>query len=104
MLSAAPSSWQNRARMDANARRSAAARVVGLVLAAGRGSRMGAAHNKLVAELEGKALVAHSVDAALGAGLAAVWVVTGHEAERVRAALVGRPVHFTDNPDFASGL
>jgi molybdenum cofactor cytidylyltransferase len=80
------------------------ARVVGLVLAAGRGTRMGHGQNKLLAELDGKALIAHAVDAALGAGLAAVWVATGHEAQRVHAALGARPVRFAHNPEFASGL
>ncbi len=78
--------------------------MLGLVLAAGRGSRMGSERGKLLAELEGKPLIAHGVDAALGAGLAAVWVVTGYRAAQLRAALAGRPVRFTHNPDFASGL
>lgn len=77
---------------------------MGLVLAAGRASRMGSGLNKLLAQLDGKPLIAHSVDAALGAGLAAVWVATGHEAERVRGALPGRSVYFAHNPEFASGL
>jgi molybdenum cofactor cytidylyltransferase len=88
--------------MDATAGQ--AARVAGLVLAAGRGSRMGEGKSKLLAELEGKPLIAHSVAAALGAALAPVWVATGHEAENVRAALAGQPVRFAYNPDFASGL
>lgn len=79
-------------------------RVVGLVLAAGRASRMGTGHNKMLAVLEGRPLVAHSVDAALGAGLAEVWVATGYQAGLVRAALAGRPVRFAHNPDFESGL
>ena len=90
--------------MDPTASESGPARVAGLVLAAGRASRMGAGPNKLLAELEGKPLIAHSVDAALGAGLSAVWVATGYQAEQVRAALAGRLVQFAHNPDFASGL
>ena len=90
--------------MDPDASESEPARVVGLVLAGGRASRMGSDHNKMLAALEGKPLIAHSVDAALGAGLAEVWVATGYEAEQVRAALAGRRVRFAHNPDFASGM
>lgn len=90
--------------MSRKARLADRARVAGLVLAAGRATRMGPGQNKLLAELEGKPLIVHSVDAALGADLAAVWVVTGHEPERVHTALAGRAVRFAHNPQFASGL
>jgi molybdenum cofactor cytidylyltransferase len=59
--------------------------------------------NKLLAELAGAPLVTRPVEAALGAGLP-VWVVTGHEAEQVRGALVGRDVRFAHNPDYAGGI
>ncbi|MCA0320375.1 MAG: molybdopterin-binding/glycosyltransferase family 2 protein [Proteobacteria bacterium] len=78
-------------------------KVAGLVLAAGRSTRMGGP-NKLLATLDGKPLVRHAAEAALGAGLAGVTVVTGHQGERVRAALGGLDVAFADNPDFAEGL
>lgn len=74
--------------------------IAALVLAAGRSTRFGP-ENKLLAEFEGKSLVAHVVEAARGAGLAP-WVVTGHEAEAVRAVLPGeRTIH---NPDYAEGM
>lgn len=95
--------WQTRDRM-AHQSAASASDVVGIVLAAGRSSRMGPGHNKLVTELEGKSLVIYSVDAALAADLTEVWVVTGHDAERVRAVLAGRDVRFVHNPDHASGL
>jgi len=78
-------------------------RVAAVVLAAGRSSRMGVA-NKLLAEVDGSVLVAHAVDAALASRASAVVVVTGHEAERVRAALAGRAVTFVHNPEPAAGL
>ncbi len=78
-------------------------KVAGLVLAAGRSTRMGGP-NKLLATLDGKPLVRHAAEAALGAGLAGVTVVTGHQGERVRAVLGGLDVAFADNPDFAEGL
>jgi molybdenum cofactor cytidylyltransferase len=78
-------------------------RVAALVLAAGQSRRMGE-RNKLLAEVDGRAMVTHIVDALLGSRAAPVIVVTGHEAERVRAALGDRPVHLVANPDYADGL
>ena len=72
------------------------------MLAAGRSTRMG--HNKLMAEIRGEPLLLRVVDAALASRTRPVLVVTGHEAERVRAALGERPVTFVHNPDFATGL
>jgi molybdenum cofactor cytidylyltransferase len=72
------------------------------VLAAGRSSRMG--NNKLLVELAGKPLVRHAVEAVLASPARPVVVVTGNEAERVRAALAGCDVTFVHNPAFASGM
>lgn len=80
-----------------------APRVTALVLAAGRSSRMGAT-NKLLAEVDGAPLVARAVDAALASQAANVIVVTGHQGERVAAALSGKPVTFVHNPAFGEGL
>src|SRR5262245_9395458 len=82
----------------------ARARIAGIVLAAGRSSRMG--RNKLLCELAGAPLCAHALRAALGAGLDPVHVVTGCEAEQVRAALqpYATSVRFAHNPDFEQGM
>ena len=72
-----------------------------VVLAAGRSSRMGDA-NKLLLPLEGKPVVAHTVDAAREIGR--VRVVTGHQRAEVETALAGRDVEFVHNPDFADGM
>ncbi|MGF7177154.1 NTP transferase domain-containing protein [Azospirillum doebereinerae] len=80
-----------------------APRVTALVLAAGRSSRMGDT-NKLLAEVDGTPLLARAVDAALASQAANVIVVTGHQGERVAAALSGKPVTFVHNPDFGEGL
>lgn len=77
--------------------------IAALVLAAGQSRRMGAV-NKLLADVDGKPMVRRSVDAVLGSRARPVVVVTGHEAERVRAALAGLPVTFVDNPGYAEGL
>ena len=78
------------------------ARVAAVVLAAGRASRMGS--NKLVAELGGEPMVRRTVRAVLGSRARPVVVVTGHEAEAVRAALAGLDVRFVHNPDHADGM
>ncbi|HZT25301.1 MAG TPA: molybdopterin-binding/glycosyltransferase family 2 protein [Pseudolabrys sp.] len=78
-------------------------RVAAVVLAAGRSTRMGAI-NKLIAEIGGKPLVRIAVEQALASRASPVIVVTGHERERVEAALEGLPVRLVYNPDYADGL
>jgi molybdenum cofactor cytidylyltransferase len=78
-------------------------RVAAVVLAAGQSTRMGAV-NKMLAEIGGKPLVRIAAEQALASRAKPVIVVTGHERERVEAALVGLPVHFTHNPGYADGL
>jgi molybdenum cofactor cytidylyltransferase len=78
-------------------------RIAALVLAAGRSTRMGAI-NKLIAEIGGKPLVRIAAEQALASRAKPVIVVTGHERERVEAALAGLPVRFVNNPDYAEGL
>jgi molybdenum cofactor cytidylyltransferase len=79
------------------------ARIAALVLAAGRSTRMGGP-NKLLATIDGVPLVRHAAEAALGAGLAEVVVVTGHQGEAISGALSGLGCRFVVNPDFAEGL
>ena len=74
-----------------------------IVLAAGRSRRMGTV-NKLLIGVDGKPMVRHAVDATLAAGLAPVVVVTGHERDKVAAALSGLSVTLVHNPDYAEGL
>lgn len=78
-------------------------RLAALVLAAGRSTRMGA-ENKLLAELDGKALVRHVAEAAAGCGAEPVVVITGHDADAVEAQLAGLPIQFVRNPDYAEGM
>jgi molybdenum cofactor cytidylyltransferase len=49
-------------------------------------------------------MVARVVDNVLGSHARPVVVVTGHERERVEAALAGRPVLFAHAEDYAEGL
>ena len=78
-------------------------RIAAVVLAAGRSRRMGTV-NKLLIGVDGKPMVRHAVDAALAAGLTPVVVVTGHERDKIAAALTGLPVTLVHNPDYAEGL
>lgn len=79
----------------------------GIVLAAGRASRMGG-ETKQLAELNGKALVSHVAGAALGAKLDPVIVVLGHEAAQVRAALAedidAEPLMLVTAEKYADGM
>jgi len=76
--------------------------IAAVVLAAGQSTRMGA-RNKLLMPLEGKPMVRHVVDAALQSRLQSVVVVTGHEAENIRAALP-KTCAFTHNGDYENGM
>ncbi len=76
--------------------------LAGIVLAAGTSTRFGSA-NKLLASWKGQPMVQTVVESALATELEPVVVVTGHEAEAVRAALAGLEVQFVHNGDYASG-
>ncbi|TMI98681.1 MAG: 4-diphosphocytidyl-2C-methyl-D-erythritol kinase [Alphaproteobacteria bacterium] len=78
-------------------------KIAALILAAGRSTRMGGP-NKLLEEINGKALVRHVAEHALASRARPVIVVTGHQRERVERALAGLAVRFVHNPDFADGL
>jgi molybdenum cofactor cytidylyltransferase len=77
--------------------------VAAVVLAAGRSTRMGAV-NKMIAEIGGKPLVRIATEQALASKASPVIVVTGHERDKVEAALKGLNVRFANNPDYAEGL
>jgi molybdenum cofactor cytidylyltransferase len=62
-----------------------APRIAAIVLAAGKSSRMGS--NKLLADLNGKPLVRHSVEALKASSVRDIIVVTGNEPEQVKMAL-----------------
>jgi molybdenum cofactor cytidylyltransferase len=78
-------------------------KLAAIVLAAGRSTRMGGP-NKLLADVGGKPMVRIAVEQALASKARPVIVVTGHQRERVEAALAGLAVTFVHNPDFADGL
>ncbi len=77
-------------------------RIGAVVLAAGLSSRMGA--NKLLLPFRGKPLIRLAVEAAAASRATTVVVVTGNNAEKVKAAVNDLPVQFVKNKDYARGL
>jgi molybdenum cofactor cytidylyltransferase len=77
--------------------------VAAIILAAGQGSRFGV-EPKLLAPLDGKPLVRHVAEAAIGSSAAPVILVTGHRAEDVEGSLVPLSLTVIRNPAFAEGL
>jgi molybdenum cofactor cytidylyltransferase len=78
-------------------------RVAAVILAAGRSTRMGGP-NKLLAEIGGRPLVRIAAEEALASRARPVIVVTGHQRDKVEAALAGLDVRLVQNPNFADGL
>jgi molybdenum cofactor cytidylyltransferase len=76
-------------------------RVAGVILAAGGARRMG--QTKQVLTWRGQPLVQHVARSALEAGLSPVIVVTGNDAESVKAAVQALPVSCIHNPDWQAG-
>ncbi len=76
--------------------------VVAVVLAAGTSTRFGSP--KLLAPLDGRPVLQHTLDAVAVAGLADAVVVLGHEAEAVEAAIAWRGERRVVNPRPEDGL
>ena len=74
---------------------------VGLILAAGAGRRFGS--TKQLAELRGRPLLAHALEAMLAAGLERVIVVLGHDAEAIRARVDFGAAEVVIAEDWADG-
>lgn len=77
-------------------------RVAALLLAAGKSSRMGA--NKMLAEIDGKPMVARTAQRLLSSHARPIIAVLGNMADAVDEALGRLPVERVNNPDFADGL
>src|SRR5580765_1178489 len=78
-------------------------RIAAVVLAAGRSTRMGGP-NKLLEQVGGRPLVRIAAEQALASRARPVIVVTGHQHDKVAAALAGLDVRLVHNPGFAGGL
>ena len=79
------------------------ASVAAIVLAAGESKRMGA-ENKLLLPYREQPVIEHVVDAVTQSEAKHVYVVVGHEQERVREALAGYDVTFVENPVYEEGM
>jgi molybdenum cofactor cytidylyltransferase len=76
--------------------------VAAVILAAGKGTRMGGA--KMTALLHDEALVRYPHKAALASSAGPLITVLGHDATRVSVALAGLDTHMVMNDDYATGL
>lgn len=74
-----------------------------ILMAAGRSTRMGV-ENKLLADIGGKPMVRRVAETVLASRARPVFVVTGHDADRVRAELSDLDINFAHNPDYVSGI
>jgi len=77
-------------------------RIAALLLAAGKSKRMGA--NKMLAEIDGRPMVARTAQRLLASRARPIIAVLGNQADEVDAALGKLPVERVRNPDFADGL
>lgn len=78
-------------------------KIAGLMLAAGRGERLGGAIPKPLALIEGRALLDYALEAMLSAGIDPVFVVVGYRGEEV-ALVVADGVSVIENPGWAEGV
>jgi molybdenum cofactor cytidylyltransferase len=76
--------------------------ICAIVLAAGLSRRMGV--QKLLLPFGGKTVIAHIVDQLLAGTVDKVYVVTGHQADRISGELSGRPVSIVYNRGYESGM
>ena len=73
-----------------------------IILAAGLSSRM--VENKLLLPwTDGRPIICHAVETYVAAGIEAIIVVTGRDADQVSNALASYHLSFAHNPDFATG-
>jgi molybdenum cofactor cytidylyltransferase len=78
-------------------------RIGALLLAAGQSRRMGGP-NKLLAEIDGAAMVAHVARRLLASRARPIIAVLGNQADAIDAALGKLPIERVRNPEFAAGL
>lgn len=75
--------------------------IAGIVLAAGRSSRLG--RPKQLLPIHGEPLLRYTLRRILASSLDEIIVIIGHEADAVRAAIADLPIEIVFNPDAALG-
>ena len=68
--------------------------LIGLVLAAGKGTRMKSSLPKVLHKLIGQPLLSHVIDILEDTGVNDIYVVVGHQGERVEEAFKDYSIHF----------
>jgi molybdenum cofactor cytidylyltransferase len=76
--------------------------VAAVILAAGASTRMGTPKQLLT--LDGRTLIARTIQAAQGAGCHPILVVLGAHADQIRPELAGLPCEVLQNPAWAEGM
>ena len=76
--------------------------ICAIVLAAGESRRMGC--QKLLLPFGGKTVIGHVVDELLRSDIEAVYVVVGHQGNRIAEELSPRPITIVANPDYKRGM
>jgi molybdenum cofactor cytidylyltransferase len=76
--------------------------VAGIILASGLSRRFGA--NKLLAGLDGVPVIAKTFSTLKAPGLDPILVVTGFEADKIKAALAREKITWVENPGYAEGM
>jgi len=94
---------QPRSHATADTDTSGAPNIAAIVLAAGKSSRMQGA-NKLLADIDGKPMITHTIQQVMASAARPVIVVTGRDHDRVSEAVEGIGASVTHNPDFATGM
>ncbi len=72
--------------------------IAAIIPAAGQSRRMGV--QKVLLPFGTTTVIGHIVDQLRYGGIAEIYVVVGHHAERIAWALSKRPVHFVPNPEY----
>lgn len=99
--------WRGRAQtVETIWQRPPRERIAAVLLAAGTSSRFGS--SKPAAQIDGEPMIARAARALLADSIDALYVVVGHESERVRDALLSRVedkrVRFIENLHYADGM
>ena len=78
-------------------------KITGILLAAGASRRMGS-QNKLLSDLNGKTMIEVVATELVNSKLSHIIVVTGHESEKIKAALTSLDLNFIHNHEYQRGL